>query len=625
MDDFGHKIKELLKEQKTGVYEIKNLNLLKTIKWKHEYPFDDALDSFVYFIDEKPVLIINKITFIVSKLKVEHIRIIKSIAILQNGDCYFIEKNKKLRKIFITDKDIGVFGAFKGKLAFLNADEIFPVLICNSDAKCVRYSSDILRLFFKEGKEEDILEFNRLYNTYKNEIDTRKIAKNKKTNSYWLKSTCFLSKVEDYLCFQFFTYNKKNTKFFETSRIYISKNRVISAKINFMQKLVVTKEIFFANADNIYIDKNVENSIYKYIEKDAKKLMKLSDWSNKKHSLANILQLLCGIPFFEKLVKEGLEEPLVDFINHIGYSTYESIINAFDERIFEQPNITPKKFYGINEYQKSFFKRTKINTSINSIIKSSKFLLETNNIAFISNNQSDILFTYFNTYFYETYKINFRPVCSCGDSDAIDMDDMKYIYKNFSNNLLFKILKMYNTVNKTKHLRRLDNYFVDYLHMAIKLHANGFKNIFEIFPVNIENFSYIKKIHDDITVFYNNFESKENDVKFNGYTVKMEEYLFEDKNYKIVIPKSTYELKKEGLALHNCLGSYCDRVLLGKTNILFIRKQKDIDKPFFAAEISNTGEIKQVHGFANKNASSEWGLTDFIRKWSKEKNLTCSV
>ena len=104
----------------------------------------------------------------------------------------------------------------------------------------------------------------------------------------------------------------------------------------------------------------------------------------------------------------------------------------------------------------------------------------------------------------------------------------------------------------------------------------------------------------------------------------MRKYLFEDKNYKIVIPKSTCELKKEGLTLHNCLGSYCDRILLGKTNILFIRRQKDIDKPFFAAEISNTGEIKQVHGFGNKNASSERGLTEFIRKWSKEKNLTCS-
>ena len=72
--------------------------------------------------------------------------------------------------------------------------------------------------------------------------------------------------------------------------------------------------------------------------------------------------------------------------------------------------------------------------------------------------------------------------------------------------------------------------------------------------------------------------------------------------------------------------SYIDRVIDGVTNILFIRKQEDIDKPFFTVEISNKGDIEQVHGFGNRNASTEPGLEEFIKEWQdaiglKSKNF----
>ena len=59
MNDFEHKIKELLKEQKTGLYKIKDLNLLKIIRKKDKHSYQEALDSFVYFIEvaaRKPLL-----------------------------------------------------------------------------------------------------------------------------------------------------------------------------------------------------------------------------------------------------------------------------------------------------------------------------------------------------------------------------------------------------------------------------------------------------------------------------------------------------------------------------------------------------------------------------------------
>ena len=64
-----------------------------------------------------------------------------------------------------------------------------------------------------------------------------------------------------------------------------------------------------------------------------------------------------------------------------------------------------------------------------------------------------------------------------------------------------------------------------------------------------------------------------------------------------------------------------DKVADGQTNIMFIRKKDKIDDPFFTVEVSNTGTIEQVHGFANRNASTEPGLTEFVKKWAEKRKL----
>jgi hypothetical protein len=42
---------------------------------------------------------------------------------------------------------------------------------------------------------------------------------------------------------------------------------------------------------------------------------------------------------------------------------------------------------------------------------------------------------------------------------------------------------------------------------------------------------------------------------------------------------------------------------------------------FLIVEITNDGSIQQVHGFANRNASTEPGLTEFVKKCAKERKL----
>jgi hypothetical protein len=54
---------------------------------------------------------------------------------------------------------------------------------------------------------------------------------------------------------------------------------------------------------------------------------------------------------------------------------------------------------------------------------------------------------------------------------------------------------------------------------------------------------------------------------------------------------------------------------------MFIRKNDELDKPFFTVEITNDNSIQQVHGFGNRNADTENGLVEFVKKWAKERKL----
>ena len=70
------------------------------------------------------------------------------------------------------------------------------------------------------------------------------------------------------------------------------------------------------------------------------------------------------------------------------------------------------------------------------------------------------------------------------------------------------------------------------------------------------------------------------------------------------LPKNCEEIKKEGEALHHCVGSYIDRVISGETQIFFLRQKEDESTPFYTVEWKNN-EVKQCYGYGNKPATPE--------------------
>jgi len=89
----------------------------------------------------------------------------------------------------------------------------------------------------------------------------------------------------------------------------------------------------------------------------------------------------------------------------------------------------------------------------------------------------------------------------------------------------------------------------------------------------------------------------------------LKKYIFQNCGLMIRAAQSTGELINEGKALTHCVGSYADRYAKGETNILFIRKVSEPDKPYYTIEIKN-GNIEQIHGKNNRSASED--VSDFI-------------
>lgn len=60
----------------------------------------------------------------------------------------------------------------------------------------------------------------------------------------------------------------------------------------------------------------------------------------------------------------------------------------------------------------------------------------------------------------------------------------------------------------------------------------------------------------------------------------------------------------EGKALSHCVGGYADRHAKGVLTILFIRKNGDLDTPFYTMEVSVDYHIVQCRGYRNNLADN---------------------
>lgn len=154
----------------------------------------------------------------------------------------------------------------------------------------------------------------------------------------------------------------------------------------------------------------------------------------------------------------------------------------------------------------------------------------------------------------------------------------------------------------------------DYIYMAHKIKN---KSSIEKYP------RFLKSKHDILTKNYNIFKrNDENKNKlFKLAQEKIEKYVYKDKEFSIIIPTDPKELIDEGISLSHCVGSYIDRVIDEKCNIVFMRKNDNLEESYITIEIKKN-KITQAQGKYNRDFNYEENM--FLEKFQKHiENIAC--
>lgn len=174
------------------------------------------------------------------------------------------------------------------------------------------------------------------------------------------------------------------------------------------------------------------------------------------------------------------------------------------------------------------------------------------------------------------------------------------------------ISKQNENKSKSKFLDKVDTLrtWKDYISDCEKLKLDLTKSI-TLFPRNLY------KQHQNTIKQIKYQEDKELEEELKKYTKIREKFNFEYKNLFIRAAKDQKELIAEGDKLHHCVGGYAKRHCKGQTNILFIRKKDEPDKPFYTLEVSNSDEVVQVRGIKNIEPTEE--VKELMKAFEKEK------
>lgn len=85
----------------------------------------------------------------------------------------------------------------------------------------------------------------------------------------------------------------------------------------------------------------------------------------------------------------------------------------------------------------------------------------------------------------------------------------------------------------------------------------------------------------------------------------------------LIVPANSDDIKKEGEALHHCVGTYIERVAKGETAIFFIRKENEPNKPYYTLEWKDN-KVIQCRGMNNCNMTN--AVKAFIKVFEKKMN-----
>ena len=131
--------------------------------------------------------------------------------------------------------------------------------------------------------------------------------------------------------------------------------------------------------------------------------------------------------------------------------------------------------------------------------------------------------------------------------------------------------------------------------------------------------SSLKKEHDVAMFAYRSVKEEVDKETFAEQAKVNAFFEYKYKDLIAIVPKTPEDIVEEATRQRNCLRSYVERVKVGNTVVVFIRKKDEPEKAYVTAEIFD-GRLTQLKGYCNSNPRDK-ELMEFVDKWSEEKGF----
>jgi hypothetical protein len=188
-------------------------------------------------------------------------------------------------------------------------------------------------------------------------------------------------------------------------------------------------------------------------------------------------------------------------------------------------------------------------------------------------------------------------------------DNLKSLVKDYNYNVKSLIGYLCGYLNPYENVAYDDGLelLVDYNRMAAAIGRHTKK-----YP------KYLKSMHDIIEGNFNAFKKEYDEVAFKNIIETKRHLEFEKDGFLMMLPEVPNDIIQEGTEMNHCVGSYVDRIIDGKTFILFLRKKKEKDRSLVTVEV-RAGEITQAKRACNQEILEE--ERKFIESFAKKKEL----
>ena len=409
------------------------------------------------------------------------------------------------------------------------------------------------------------------------------------------------SKVnKEYSVLRFFRTNALD-EIYEISRFYVSKKDLFFCRKNQEGKFCILNNKL--SAQNFDAEKVILTS------KDAFTGTKFEYFQTIYDELDDSLRspalyTLAIYNDFERMYKSGYDKICTDYLKLDRKTTWYSYLEDFFGSINKgEKNLN--KMLGLNKYQLDKLNKLKKSDNLSYPIML-KEILDSNDLNDIDNKTFDTVLDFLQEIESKTWYMQ-----------VYVREALKITTKVYSREVMINMIPTIKKFIDDRSVILVTGLYVDYIRTVNLLGASS------TMRPHFKTFDDIKRMHDDAAMAYNVQKDKIENKKFCSHIPKWKEWEWnsDDENFVVACPLLPKDLATEGIELHHCVKSYIQRVAEGITNIMFIRKRDEKNVPFFTVEITNDGSIQQVHGFANRNASTEPGLTEFVKKWAKERKL----